>query len=388
MSLSKESEKEVKHLLRLVTRAFYAVPCALIMEVLLFHSVVYEEDMLKLTCMHRKVFRSYCNRLLEDRLIVAYTQKEDSPQYRMMTVTYFFVRWVEAIDAIKWKIHSLVKMVKDEVDQLSDPQGYVCPSCRTKYSLLDAASLLSEDKASFECSVCGDKLIEDDSGMEAQKGQEKLEKLMSQIEPIIESLKKIDNMKIEDNNFESSLVKAIPVSSSSVASYTVSSKVPRNSKPGSMSQSLQNAAQKSQATVHVSITADDEEMRQERESKEQKSETLKQNALPSWHMESTVGKSLLNGMEQDVPSVKKEATETGFEKQVKREDSETDSGSRAGYSVSDTAGSDANGPGTADTAEELDALEAYYAQLRANQEAEDDEDDEDVDDAMFEDDVE
>ncbi|KAG7837770.1 hypothetical protein KL942_004182 [Ogataea angusta] len=211
---------------------------------------------------------------------------------------------------------------------------------------------------------------------------------MSQIEPIIESLKKIDNMKIEDNNFESSLVKAIPVSSSSVASYTVSSKVPRNGKPGGMSQSLQNAAQKSQATVHVSITADDEDMRQERESKEQKSETLKQNALPSWHMESTVGKSLLKGMEQETPNIKKEATEAGIEKQIKKEDSETDSGGRAGYSISDTAGSDANGPGTADTAEELDALEAYYAQLRANQEAEDDEDDEDLDDAMFEDDME
>ncbi|KAH3669488.1 hypothetical protein OGAPHI_001609 [Ogataea philodendri] len=372
MSQSKESENEVKNLLRIATRAFYAAPCVLIMEVLLFHSVVYEEDMLKLTCMHRKVFRSYCNRLLEDRLIVAYTQKEDSPQYRMMAKTYFFIRWIDAIDAIKWKIHFLVKMVKDEVDQLSDPQGYMCPSCRTKYSLLDASSLLSDDKTSFECSVCGDKLIEDDSGLEAQKGQEKLERLMSQIEPIIESLKKIDNMKIEDNNFESSLVKAIPATSSSTASYTVSSKVSRANKAAGLSQSLQNAAQKSQATVHVSITADDEDAKLDREMKEQKSETLRQNALPSWHVESTVGKPLLSGSESPSGSeIKKESKDS-----IKTETPEVESTPQ-----------DSPSPETADTAEELDALATYYAQLRANQEEDNDDDDEELDDAMFEDEM-
>ena len=268
----------------------------------MFHSVLYEEDLLKLTCMHKKVFRSFCNRLLDDRLITSYTQKEETSgpagQYRWLSRTYYYIHYLEAIDSIKWKVHCLVKFVKDEIGQFNDPQGYVCPTCHAKYSLLDVPSLLSEDKMRFECSVCGDTLVEDDTDLEAQKGQEKLERLMAQLEPIIESLKKIDTMKVDDNNFETALIKAVPPSSNSIAAYTVTNRTGRRKKAGNDGTSA--AARRSQATIHVSITADDEDIKKERMQREKRNEKLRQNALPSWHRESAVGGGSL-GVLHDEP---------------------------------------------------------------------------------------
>ncbi|VEU22608.1 DEKNAAC103708 [Brettanomyces naardenensis] len=433
-------EKEVHHLLRLVSRSFYPHQCVLILEALMFHSVLFEDDMLKLTCMHKKVFRSFCNKLVEDRLIVAFTQKEETggiqgQQYRWISRTYYFIHHLEAIDAIKWKVHCLVKQVKDEIGQFNDPQGYVCPTCHSKYSLLDVPSLLSEDKMRFECSVCGDTLIEDNSGLEAQKGQEKLERLMAQLEPIIESLKSIDGMKVEDNNFESSLIKAVPATSASTAGYTVSNR--SNSKKKDENDKS-NAARRSQATVHVSITADDEELMRERQQREERNEKLRQNALPSWHRESAVGQGSLgvyredtsettNGVKlEEESTVKQEESaeipiKQEFQEQnvtvtkesiqgVKEEkktassiseenpkilgSSETESSANntkseiksevppsAGISVESANGSSGSGAsGGSTTNEELDALTAYYAQLRRRQaeeeEAEEAEDDE------------
>lgn len=201
-----------------------------------------------------------------------------------------------------------MKFVKDEIGQFNDPQGYVCPTCHAKYSLLDVPSLLSEDKMRFECSVCGDTLVEDDTDLEAQKGQEKLERLMAQLEPIIESLKKIDTMKVDDNNFETALIKAVPPSSTSIAAYTVTNRAGRRKKGANDGTSA--AARRSQATIHVSITADDEDIKRERMQREKRNQKLRQNALPSWHRESAVGGGSLGVLhDEPIPSDQQQATD-------------------------------------------------------------------------------
>lgn len=384
----------------------------------MFHSVLFEDDLLKLTCMHKKVFRSFCNRLMEDRLIVTYSQKEETnanggSQYRWLSRVYYYIHYIEAIDAIKWKVHCIVKQVKDEIGQFNDPQGYVCPTCHAKYSLLDVPSMLSEDKMRFECSICGDTLIEDDTDLEAQKGQEKLERLMAQLEPIIESLKKIDTMKVEDNNFESALIKAIPASSSSTAMYTVSNRAGKRKKG---EPDTSEATRRTQATIHVSITADDEELKRERIQREKRNEKLRQNALPSWHMESAVGQGTVGVLHADAPEPTEEEGKekpagkaNGTEVQVKSEPEEPEKMVSSRESNATHAEIKAEEPpstseshasvkapeetaksSSSATTEELNALTAYYAQLRKRQaeEEEQEEDEEEDDDDEGEDDSE
>lgn len=370
-----------KHLLRRAVYLFYPPPAAVILETLLHHGVLYEDDLVKLCQLHRKVLRAHAANLLHDKVITVHVQKEDF-QGRLFSRTYYYIHYIEAIDAIKWKVHCIVKQMKDDIGALSEPQGYVCPTCHQKYTLLDAASLLSDDGLQFECSLCGDALIDDDISQEQKRGQEKLERLMGLLEPIIKFLKDIDDDVIEDNNFESSLIKAIPAFANSLASYAmVSNQSQVNTKKDSASAAASaansyyapsgpsinkrnnadavEAAKRGDATIHVSITADDEDLKMERAKREQRNEKLRQNALPSWHQSSTVGEKELGKLDNE--------DQQELTNEIKQEP-------MANVSIAETSG--ANGNGENVNIEEMNALSAYYEQLKQRQEKEDIEDEE------------
>ncbi|ODQ80438.1 hypothetical protein BABINDRAFT_133633 [Babjeviella inositovora NRRL Y-12698] len=308
-------DSTIRSLVRFVARGFYGQQYVLILDAILLHSVLSEDDLLFLLGIQRKNLRSLCNKLVEDRMLTVHSQKEELPNLRLTTRTYYYIHITEAIDSIKWKMHSVVKLIMDEMKHDGNPQGYVCPRCKSRYSQLDAISMLSDDRVNFVCDVCQGILIEDDSGIQARKRQEKLTKLMNQIDPIIGYLKKIDDSFIEDNTFESTLTKAIPAQSTPVAAYAVSTRTSgtRTNSTNNMSASLQSAAQRSQATLHVRITANDENALKESQEKTKRQEKMKQNALPSWHSESTVGKASLGRLDDEeenesAPEVKVEST--------------------------------------------------------------------------------
>lgn len=370
-----------KHLLRRAVYLFYPPPAAVILETLLHHGVLYEDDLVKLCQLHRKVLRAHAANLLHDKLITVHVQKEDF-QGRLFTRTYYYIHFIEAIDAIKWKVHCIVKQMKDDIGALSEPQGYVCPTCHQKYTLLDAASLLSDDGLQFECSLCGDGLVDDDISQEQKRGQEKLERLMALLEPIIKFLKDIDEDVIEDNNFESSLVKAIPAFANSLANYSMVSNQSQLSQKKDSSSAAANAAnsyyapsgpsihkrnnadaveaaKRGDATIHVSITADDEDLKRERAKREQRNEKLRQNALPSWHQSSTVGEKELGKLDGEEEN-----------DEIKLENNVTPMANVSIPSEVNTKGSENV------NIEEMNALSAYYEQLKQRQDKEDIEDEE------------
>ncbi|KAI5963698.1 uncharacterized protein KGF55_002578 [Candida pseudojiufengensis] len=385
-------DDSVRSLIRFVSRGFYSTPYILILDAVLRHSVLSEDDLIHLLGIKRKELRSLCNKLVDDRLLVNHIQREDNGQQKYVTRTYFFIHVTEAIDSIKWKVHSIVNLLKQEMSTFGNPQGYVCPRCGRKVSQLDAISLLSEDKTEFICDVCQGVLIEDDSSQQAILKQEKLEDLMLQIDPIIKFLKIIDENQITDNDFESALLQAIPAQSTTSAQYTLSNKVSNKSR--SNAQQLQAAAAKSQATLHVSITANDENYEKEQEEKERRRQKLEQNALPSWHSNSTVGNKQnvdyvkdedlddMGNRNEEIPEIKEE--------KIKTEELDDDENNGTDMSSVLPTPEPSTGPnvqslnentGTSDLKdkESQDALAAYYAQL-AEQDADEDEDEEEDDD--------
>lgn len=337
------------------------------MDAVLLHSVLSEDDLIYLLGIHRKELRSLCNKLVDDRMLATHIQKEENPQQRLTNRTYYYIHITEAIDAVKWRVHSIVSSIKDEMSLYGNPHGYICPRCGKKISQLDAISLLSDDRSSFLCDNCGAVLEEDDSSQQASIKQEKLEKLMLQVDPIIGYLKKVDNSDVEDNNFEIALTKAIPAQSGSLASYTISNRTTGKSR-AQISQSLQNAASKANATLHVSITASDENYEREQQEKENRRQKLEQNALPSWHSASTVGNS--EGF--DVKD--EEAVESTVVKEedgdVKMEGDDTVEASPV-VQMSETERKEK---------EAQDVLAAYYADLAEREAEEDEEDEDDFDD--------
>lgn len=341
-------EDTVRSLLRFVARGFYDKAVVLIIDALIIHLVLSEEDLVYLLGMKPKEVRAQCYRLVEDRIILSHYQREES-QSRVFNRVYYYIRVTTAIDAIKWKVHFLVHTMKEEMTQYGNPQGYVCPRCGKRVSQLDAISLLLDDRTHFECDNCGGTLTEDDTSQQAYIRQARLEKLMVQVDPVIAYLKRIDDMTIQDNSFEAALTKAVPALSAAngtLGAYAIA----RGRKAGTVAA----AAQKSQATLHVSISANDENLQKEQEEREERQKKLEQNALPSWHAASTVEKAS-EETETPEPAVAPESTTASPAEPVVDE---------VKVDTSELKEREAQ-----------DALAAYYAQL-----AEDDDDDDDDDD--------
>ncbi|ODV61132.1 transcription factor TFIIE subunit TFA1 ASCRUDRAFT_75854 [Ascoidea rubescens DSM 1968] len=347
-----EIDATISSLIRYVSRNFYGKSYVLVLDAILLHSVLSEEDLLYLLSFQKKELKALCTKLCEDRLLTMVSQKEviqnqnsnyynrsrgstpgstpntplnnssangnnatssnanssygsydrersGQPSYqRYVTKIYYFIHHSEAIDSIKYKVNRIVNSLKDEMNTDSISQGYICPRCRQKVSQVDSVPLYDDNKGEFVCDVCGAYLIDDDSSKIATLKQQKLAKLQHQIDPIIILLKKIDDHWIPENDFNSALAKMIPAQSNSTAAYTVSTfnkyKNPNTTSNNNSSSSV-NSNRSTITTLHVNITGDnEEEEKKQKEEIEIKRQKAILNALPAWHQSSTVGKTDLN----------------------------------------------------------------------------------------------
>lgn len=295
----------VKNLLKFVVRGFYGGSYVLVLDAILFHSVLAEEDLKQLLGINKTDLGPLVARLRSDGLLSMHKQREYPPNSKSVERAYFYIKFPHAIDAIKWKVHQVVQRLKDDLDKNSAPNGYMCPICSTKYTQLEAVQLLNFDRTEFLCSLCDEPLVEDDSGKKNKEKQDRLNRLMDQVQPIIDYLKKIDDSRIEENTFEIALARLIPPQNQSRAAYTYNPKKGSTMfRPGEDGSSLNNdssrrAGANSQATLHVNITTQSDEMAQRALQERQVEEKRKQNAVPEWHKQSTIGKSALGRLDED-----------------------------------------------------------------------------------------
>ncbi len=161
----------------------------------------------------------------------------------------------------------------------------------------------------FLCSVCNSVLIEDDTSTKTKEKEEQLDRLRKRIEPIIEMLREIDNKVIEEyvstiftkmfyfilfyfnnlliffsNTFDSTVAIALQANSESTTAYI-------NSTKNNISSSSTDLNQ--QTKLNVNITSNEESQSMELLQRQEKERLAKQNSLPEWHIQSTVGKTLL-----------------------------------------------------------------------------------------------
>lgn len=295
----------VKSLLKFVVRGFYGGSFVLVIDAILFHSVLAEEDLKQLLNINKTELGPLIARLRNDRLITTHKQREYPPNSKSIERCYYYIKYPQAVDGIKWKVHQVVQRLKDDLDKNSAPNGYMCPICETKYTQLEAVQLLNYDRTEFLCSLCEEPLVEDDSNKKNKEKQDKLNTLMDQIQPIIDYLKKIDDSRIEEHTFEIALARLIPPQNQSNAAYTYNPKkgstmFNQNGETHSIgNENSKKAGVNSQATLHINITTANDEVIQRQLQERQAEEKRKQNAVPEWHKQSTIGKSDLGKLDDD-----------------------------------------------------------------------------------------
>ena len=266
-------------LVRSVMRAFYATQEILVIEALVTHSALRDDDLAHLMKMNLKDLHRLCASLRDARFLVVHTRPEvQAGKTRPINRTYYYIDYRQTIDAIKWRVFKTDKDMQGIVQPQDENKEYFCPRCKAQWTQMEVLDSVSA--AGFVCQRCGT-VLERSQEREAP-GHQQLSRMNNQFKFMTDMLQEVDQVVVPECNFDKAIAVARPVVRDVTHEAAVSIPVdPAHNKPSAV-KGLANTGPK---TMSVTIAEGDEETLENRKRKER---MLKDNALPSWMTESSV----------------------------------------------------------------------------------------------------
>ncbi|CAK7264096.1 hypothetical protein SEPCBS57363_000897 [Sporothrix epigloea] len=271
-----------KTLVRSVVRAFYETKHILIIDALVIHSALRDDDLAYLISMNIKDLHKMCAKLKEDRLLASHSRSElREGQQRPNNRTYYYVDYRQTIDAIKWRVYKIDKDLQGPVVPPSEKKEYFCDRCSAEWTQMEV--LDNVGPAGFMCHRCGSVLRHGDGGNSG--GHERSTRMNNQFKFITDLLPKIDSVVIPDNDFETAFNGRRPVMRDSTHQTHSSVGVDAMNRPTA----VKGMANTGPSTLSVSIQAGSGPTEEEKaEERLQRERVAQQNALPSWMSNSTI----------------------------------------------------------------------------------------------------
>ncbi|KAK7750219.1 hypothetical protein SLS62_007849 [Diatrype stigma] len=364
-------------LVRSVVRAFYDDAKTfdrrhiLVVDALVIHSALRDDDMSYLMNMNLKDLHKICGRLREDRFIQVHVRPElREGQQRPTNRTYYYIDYRQAIDAIKWRVYTIDKEIQSKASQTTENKLYFCPRCKAEYSELEVIDAVFTQQSGFLCHRCNNPLIQDPNRLAG--GHEESTKLNNQLKFITDLLPQLDSVHIPDNTFEVAHSIARPVVRDAQNQVAQSVVVESIAKPTAV-KGMANTGPKS---IAISITDAEGPSEAEKEAERlRKEKKAQENALPEWHVKSTVtGTTFTDGTAGTGTGAGTTTTTSGVK-----------IGSAAGADDQDVKKEDEDDLSAAQQAAVDDVFARLQQQQQEQEDDEDDEEEEEEEDEEFED---
>ncbi|KAI9742653.1 MAG: hypothetical protein M1818_003794 [Claussenomyces sp. TS43310] len=357
-------------LMRSVMRSFYDTKHILVIDALIIHSALRDDDLAHLMgSMNTKELHKLCGKLREDRFLAVHTRSEiKEGQQRPISRTYYYIDYRSAIDAIKWRVYSIDKAVQGTTVAAEDRKEFSCPRCKAQWTQMEVLDNVDFEKG-FLCHKCRFPLVRNDDTNRG--GHELSTKLNAQFKFITDLLPKIDQVVIPDNTFEVALAAARQVVRDPLL-HPASETVPTTSAANKPT-AVKGLSNTGPTSISVTVTSTEGPTAADKATEQARKDALAaQNQLPAHFTHSTV--------------TGEQVVMTSSVSPLKRSQSVDDEKGKKEALVST--------PSISGDGAEIDS---YFAQLKAEQareavkeqeeefETDDDEEDEDEEDVGFED---
>ncbi|QPC76381.1 hypothetical protein HYE68_007133 [Fusarium pseudograminearum] len=270
-------------LVKSVMRAFYQTREILVIDALILHEALRDDDLAYLMSINTKDLHKICGKLREDRFLVVHTRselREGNP--RPSNRTWYYIDYRSTIDAIKWRVYTIDKEVQGTTQVASEKKEYFCSHCKAEWTAMEV--LDNAGPHGFLCHRCSHVLT-----FEADRtstGHEQSTRLNDQFKFISELLPKIDAVHINECDFDRALAKARPVKRDEThqRAQTIAADAGAN-RP----MAVKGLANTGPQSIAVNISTSDGLTEAEKAAEQARKEQIaKQNALPSWMSNSTV----------------------------------------------------------------------------------------------------
>lgn len=274
-------------LVRSVARAFFTAPedrrMILIVDALVLHSTLRDDDLSLLMNLNTKDLHRICAKLKEERFLQIHNRPEiREGKDKATNRTYYFIDYRQAIDAIKYRTFKLDKKVQGDAIPAQEKKEYFCLVCKAEWTQMEVLDNVDIHRG-FMCHRC-DNILKFEPDREAG-GHELSTRLNSQLKFIIDVLPKLDTVTIPEGDFETAHARALPVIRDAANQVAASVVVEGFARPTA----VRGMANTGPQSIAISITDTDGPTEAEKEAERaRKEEVAQMNALPSWHTTSTV----------------------------------------------------------------------------------------------------
>ncbi|KAL0959915.1 hypothetical protein HGRIS_011580 [Hohenbuehelia grisea] len=280
---TKEEQEILRLLVQHVSRSFYEPKYTIILDQLARHPVLKDDDLAGRMGLQSKELNKLMAVLSNDRLVNVYRQNElKEGAQRSVGKQYYYIDYQNFCNVVKWRINKMYSMIDSTLRNELDNKGYVCPQCKASYTPLDVFKLRDNMRGTLVCEICQGEVIDNENAESVRGSKDRMERFVTQVRFIREGLQKSESMVLPA--FDVALW---------VKTNTVD---PERQKAASGGSDLKIAGADGRSTnddgVGVMMSMDKDEATQRAERDAAAAAKRQQNALPSWHLKSTISGEL------------------------------------------------------------------------------------------------
>ncbi|KAI0667287.1 TFIIE alpha subunit-domain-containing protein [Trametes maxima] len=352
--LSKDEQETLRLLVQHVSRAFYEPKYTVVMDQLVRHPVLKDDDLAGRMGLQLKELNKIMATLEGHRLVRIYRQNElKEGAQRSVGRQYFYIDYQSFCNVVKWRMAEMRRDIDNRLRRDSDSKGYICVQCHKTFAALDVIRIFDPAKQMFICDVCGAEAVDNENAETVIGSQDRMQRFNRQMRFILDGLRKTEDMVlpafdvavwIKNHLAEQERAKA--------ASRDGGLKIAGSSGEGRQGDTI---------GVVLSVDKDEETARLERD--REAAAKRQQNALPLWHLQSTISGDLT------ALGIKESARADAAAGDANRLPSSNDAilrGLGAAQAVPPLTNGEDVKPGIVETGE-ADYYDQYYASLAASE---------------------
>ncbi|KAJ2764671.1 hypothetical protein IWQ57_005078, partial [Coemansia nantahalensis] len=196
--MSQDGLEVVRKLVDVVARTFYKDEFVVALDYLNRHEIARTDVLAKyLHVKSKEVYKIY-NELEKHKLVKLMVRTDDLGEnalyQRRGKQRYYYIDYKQFVDVVKWRMFRLQEQVRMKMDKEQQNLGYDCPSCERRFTVMDVVSLEDPVTHEFRCDYCSTVLVDHTSPELAQQSKKEFSRIMEQFRTIVDLLRKTDSI--------------------------------------------------------------------------------------------------------------------------------------------------------------------------------------------------
>ena len=191
-----EVPESLKRLVRYIIRGFYGIEHCLIMELLLHHPCIKEDDLIELLKFDRKQIRALLNTLKTDKFLKTRLRMETDSEGKTTKHNYYFINFSVFVNVVKYKLDQMRRRIETEERDSTSRASFQCPSCDSKYTDLDAGQLLDPFTQQLLCTYCKSEVHMEANSTPQMDARMLMARFNEQMEPLFSLLREVEDVKL------------------------------------------------------------------------------------------------------------------------------------------------------------------------------------------------